>query len=536
MGQLAELQSVPSLAEKREPVLVKPNSLSRDDERSQPLHLEDGETPQSWPPRKKCTAYLPEQTMFMLIECCLRDVHDNSGNDDGNHRLLLQYLYSSDRSYRGLFWLFAYNLHAWCFNVSTGLCCRATTVCAPFGSLVSRSRNILDLSFMIWLIFSLFSRGRNKIYRVTLLLFVLSQIGCALAPNITALLIFRFLAGFFGSPTVTNSGASITDIWPQSHRSVPLALFSAASFLGPVTAPTVGGFISQYVSWRWNFWLVLIIGGTIYTVMVLSLPETYETYLLREKARRCNIVVERKNIKTELGTNLTRPWVMLFREPILFSLSLYMALVYGVLYLDFTAYPIVYGGSRGWSMGQSGLSFLGIGLGMTLATAGSPYVNVLHGYYVRKFGESRPEARLPHLILLSWLIPIGLFWFAWTASPPTHWISGILAGVPFGFGLVLLFLGITSYLTDCYGRYAASALAANAVLRSLFGAVFPLFARQMYEKLGTSWATSLLGFLALSMAPLPWVFYRFGPQLRAVSKYHVKTMKEDEEWKEQSRS
>lgn len=91
----------------------------------------------------------------------------------------------------------------------------------------------------------------------------------------------------------------------------------------------------------------------------------------------------------------------------------------------------------------------------------------------------------------------------------------------------MLFLGITSYLTDCYGQFAASALAANAVLRSLFGAVFPLFANDMYDALGVSWATSLLGFVALAMTPLPWLFYRFGPQIRAKSKYHLKTREYD---------
>ena len=368
------------------------------------------------------------------------------------------------------------------------------------------------------------SRGRNNIYRITFLLFSLSQIGCALAPNIAAMLIFRFFAGFFGAPTVTNSGGSITDIWPQSHRSVPLALFSAASFLGPVIAPTVGGFITEYIPWQWCFWLVLIIAGAVYIALILFLPETYQPKILRSKQVRKNEPVERKKLKGELYVNLTRPWIMLFREPILSSLSLYMALIYGILYLDFTAYPYVYAQSRGWSSGIAGLSFLGIAVGMAIATAASPYINRIHGHYVRKLGGSQPEARLPHLIILSWCIPLGLFWFAWTAPPPTHWISGIVAGVPFGLGLVPVFLGITSYLTDCYGNYAASALAANAVLRSLFGAVFPLFSRQMYEKLGTAWATSLLGFLAVSMTPFPWIFYHFGPRLRSMSKYHLQTM------------
>ena len=310
---------------------------------------------------------------------------------------------------------------------------------------------------------------------------------------------------------------------------MPLALFSAASFLGPVIAPTVGGFISDYTSWEWNFWLVLIFSTSIYIAMVLYLPETYQPKILHDKYRRQGITVQRKDLKKELYINLTRPWLMLCTEPILCSLSLYMALIYGVLYLDFTAYPIVYQQSRGWSIGISGLSFLGIAVGMAVATASSPYINRVHGYYVSKFGAPQPEARLPHLIILAWLIPVGLFWFAWTALPPIHWMSGIAAGIPFGLGIVPLFLGITSYLIDCYGQYSASALAANAVLRSLFGAVFPLFAKQMYGKLGTPWATSLLGFLTLLMAPLPWVFYHFGPRLRAMSKYHLQTMKAQEE-------
>ena len=356
-----------------------------------------------------------------------------------------------------------------------------------------------------------------------MLLFLLSQIGCALSPSIAAMLVFRFLAGFFGAPTVANSGGSITDIWHQSHRSVPLAFFSAASFLGPVLAPTVGGFLTEHTPWQWNFWLVLIMAGAVYLAMFLYLPETYQPKLLRDKQRAQGNMLERINIISELSINLTRPWTMLFHKPILFSLSLYMALIYGILYLDFTAYPFVYGDSRHWSSGIAGLSFLGIAVGMAIATLSSGYINRIHGHYVHKLGGPHPGARLPHLIVLSWLIPLGLFWFAWTALPPIHWISGIIAGIPFGLGLVPLFLGITSHLTDCYGKYSASALAANAVLRSLFGAVFPLCSRQMYERLGTAWATSLLGFLAVSMTPLPWVFYRYGPRIRALSKYHIQT-------------
>ncbi|POS71087.1 MFS multidrug transporter [Diaporthe helianthi] len=137
---------------------------------------------------------------------------------------------------------------------------------------------------------------------------------------------------------------------------------------------------------------------------------------------------------------------MLFTEPILISLSLYMAFIYSVLFLDFTAYPIVFQSARGWSLGISGLSFLGIGLGMAIAALLSPLVDRIHARYVHKLGgpaSPQPEALLPHLVIISWFLPLGLLWFGWTALPPTP----------------------------------TSALAANTLLRSLFGAVFAIFAK-----------------------------------------------------------
>lgn len=401
------------------------------------------------------------------------------------------------------------------------------------------------------------TRGRKQVFRVTLGLVLAFTVGCALSPNVVALCIFRFLVGFFGAPTVTNAGGSVTDLWPPTHRSVPLAIFTAGSFIPPVLAPVVGGFIVEYASssWsamQWTWWSSLIFGGAVY-LLILFLPETYAPKLLRDKARRMasnpssthqntvmSPVPSSPSLIDYLIENLTRPWMMLCTEPIVFLLSLYMAFVYGILYLDFTAYPIVYHDSRGWSPGIAGLSFLGMALGMTIATILSPYVNTIHAYYVIKLREKQqqqghpspnddskssatpPEARLPHLIILSWFIPLSLFWFGWTAAPPAHYLASIASGVPFGIGLIALFLGINSYLTDCYGPYGASALAATAVFRATFGAVFPLFAQKLYAAMGVQWAMTLLGGLAVLLAPLPWVFYRFGPAIRKRSAYHVR--------------
>ena len=128
------------------------------------------------------------------------------------------------------------------------------------------------------------------------------------------------------------------------------------------------------------------------------------------------------------------------------------------------------------------------------------------------------------------LLPIGLFWFAWTNGPDVPWPASVAAGIPFGSGMafgsgmVFVFLSIMNYLIDSYLMYAASVLAANSVLRSLFGSVFPLFTNQMYNNLGIYWASSILAFLALACAPFPFLFYRYGARIRSWTKFGAEAM------------
>lgn len=267
----------------------------------------------------------------------------------------------------------------------------------------------------------------------------------------------------------------------------------------------------------------MALGGTVYFAALLCVPETYRPKLLEKKASELDLVIERTDLLTRYRESLTRPWIMLFTEPIMWALTLYMSFVYGILTLSLVSYPIVYTDIRGWSTLKTSLGYVGIAAGMTLATIFSPLLDVLHRSYVRKLGPV-PETRLPLQIWLSWLIPIGLFWFAWTATPPHHPALGISAGVLIGIGSLTVFLDLYAYLTDCYGQYSASAIAASGILLRLFGASFPLFAGSLYRVLGVGWGTSLLGFIAVGLAPLPLLFYRYGPIIRRKSAYHTKVV------------
>lgn len=235
-------------------------------------------------------------------------------------------------------------------------------------------------------------------------------------------------------------------------------------------------------------------------------------------------MIDRDQGRLSLGESfkiaLSRPWILLFTEPIVFLLSLYMAIIYGTLYMLFAAFPIVYQQNRGWSAGIGGLSFLGILVGMVFAIA---YTFPDNKRYIRAQGRhggfAPPEARLPPTLVGSIFLPIGLFWFAWTNYPSLHFMVSISAGVPFGFGMVLVFLSIMNYLIDSYTIFAASVLAANSVLRSLFGAAFPLFTTYMYQNLGIHWASSIPAFLALACVPFPFLFYKYGASIRQRCKF-----------------
>ena len=274
-----------------------------------------------------------------------------------------------------------------------------------------------------------------------------------------------------------------------------------------------------------------IFTGVIWIAASLYVPETYAPVLLRKRATKLSAMTGKvykskldlsitAPMSEQVKTTLLRPWILLFREPIVFLTAIYLAIVYGTLYMLFAAFPIVFQQLRGWGPGVGGLAFVGVAVGMLFAVVYTMFDNrrymrvaAAHG------GMAPPEARLPPAIMGSVLLPIGLFWFAWTNGPEVHWIVPIIASAFFAAGLVSVFLSLLTYMIDSYTVFAASVLAANSVLRSLFGAAFPLFTPYMYSDLGIHWASAIPAFLALACTPFPLLFYWHGEKIRMRCKY-----------------
>ena len=375
--------------------------------------------------------------------------------------------------------------------------------------------------------------GRKIPLFIGFFLFAIFQIPVAVARNLETIMLCRFFGGVFGSAPLGIIGGTLADFWGPVERGFALGLFAGATFIGPVAGPIVGGFITQsYLGWRWTAWITLIMAAFFGTCACIICSESYAPVLLQRKAAKIRFETKnwairapmdekQVNINEIVNKFLLRPFVMIAQEPILLLITIYMAFIYGVLYLFFEAYPIAFQEQRGWNDGVGALPFLSITIGVVIGVGIITYTS--NTRFKRKMeangGKPIPEERLIPMIVGAFLLPIGLFWFAWTSSPHISWVPQVLAGIPIGAGVLLIFLQGLSYIIDVYLMYANSALAANTLVRSFAGGGFPLFAAAMYHNLGVDWATSLLAFLTVAFLPVPILFYVYGKKLRALSKF-----------------
>lgn len=373
--------------------------------------------------------------------------------------------------------------------------------------------------------------GRRPIYASTLLVAVIFTIPGAVAKNIGTLIVTRAIAGIAFSAPMTLVGGTLADLWKNEERGVPMAAFSAAPFIGPAIGPLAGGFLADAAGWRWLYWIQLILSGVAWFLISFTVPETYAPKLLARRAKKMRketgddkFVTEEdldlRPLSQRLRLFLLRPFQLLFQELIVFFISVYMSVLYGLLYMFFVAYPIIYQQGKGYSASTTGLMFIPIAVGVLLSAACAPLVNKHYLSLVAKHNGKPPaEARLIPMMISCWCIPIGLFIFAWTSYPRLSWAGPALGGFPVGFGFIFLYNSANNYLVDSYQHQAASALAAKTFLRSFWGAGVVLFTNQMYNRLGYQWASSLLGFIGLACCAIPFVFYFKGAAIRQHSHY-----------------
>ncbi|KAF4997658.1 hypothetical protein FGRMN_3690 [Fusarium graminum] len=374
--------------------------------------------------------------------------------------------------------------------------------------------------------------GRLIVYHVSNLLFLGFNLGCAFSTNIGMFIAFRFLAGCAGSAPMTIGGGTIADLSADPIRNnSALKLFALGPLLGPVIGPIVGGFVTQKIGWRWTFRIMVIVNGVLGLLALILLKETSAAVILRRKGRAETQSRDKAFLipgpfpgmppapqlppKEIVLRSLIRPLKMLLFLPQVSILSFYTAFVFGLIYLLFTTFPAVFNEQYGFQPGISGLSYIGIGLGMISALLLFNYINLRMSGRTDENGQIYPESYLPLMTWFSPSLPIGFWVFGWTAEKQTHWIVPIIGTYFVGFGSFAMIMPTTAYLVFAQGPAgAASVLAANNLLRYLFAAFLPLAGQAMFDRLGLGWGNSLLGFICLLLAPIPGIFQIYGEALR----------------------
>ncbi|KAL4925859.1 MFS transporter [Aspergillus undulatus] len=372
--------------------------------------------------------------------------------------------------------------------------------------------------------------GRVRLLQASNVWYLAWNLGCGFAQNKAQLFAFRFLAGIGGSAPLAIGGGSISDMWSAEERGKAMGVYTLGPLLGPVVGPIGGGFIAQYSTWRWVFWSTSAAALAVQAVGFIWLRECHPPTLLRQRCARLIQETGNANLHTdEEPESLThkllhafnRPVRLFTTQPIVACMAIYMAYLFGTTYLMFATFPDIWTEVYHETPSIGGLNYLSIAIGSFIGLFAN--LKLIDRIYKtlkeRNNGTAKPEYRMPSLAVGSVISTTGLFWYAWSIGN-THWIMPNIGAAIFTAGTISCLQGMQTYIVDSYQTYAASALAACAILRSLAGFGFPLFAPYMYTALGYGWGTTVLAFITMAIGWVsPVLFWVWGPKLRGLSRY-----------------
>ncbi|KAI1356832.1 major facilitator superfamily domain-containing protein [Xylaria sp. FL0043] len=379
--------------------------------------------------------------------------------------------------------------------------------------------------------------GRVVVLQLVNLIYLFFNLGCGLARTKSELIAFRFLSGLGGSAPLGIGGGVLSDLFTAEDRGKALSIYSLAPLLGPAIGPIAGAFIAQNTSWRWSFYATTIADALIQGAGLFFLKETYTPVLLVWKKKRLIKETGNANLHTPfdnpdrtvgkmLRIALERPFRMITTQIIVQVIAVYMLYVYGLIYIVLTSFPTLWSSPKpagyGESLGIGGLNYISLGLGFFLgAQICAPLQDRIYVALKKRYGGvGKPEYRVPMMVPGAVLMPIGLIVYGWTAEFKTHWIFPNIGAAIFAMATIMSFQCLQTYLVDTYTRFAASAVSAGTVFRSLAGFGFPLFAPSLYARLGDGWGNTLLALLGVVLGwPAPFLLWKYGEALRKRSPF-----------------
>lgn len=211
--------------------------------------------------------------------------------------------------------------------------------------------------------------GRTRVYNTGNILFVLFTVAGGLSRNFEMLIAFRFLTGVALAP-ITLNPIIIGDMFIQEQRGTAMSVTAIAPLLGPIAGPVIGGYLTETRGWRWTFWFPAILGACCAFSLLTFLRESYKVTIMHRKATKLQKQTGlpfRSVYDLNLSGSLVfkkaimRPLKIIIQSPMVVILGLYLAMVYGYLYILLTTIAEVFEKTYHFSTGPVGLMFLGLG-------------------------------------------------------------------------------------------------------------------------------------------------------------------------------
>lgn len=309
--------------------------------------------------------------------------------------------------------------------------------------------------------------------------------------------------------------------------------------MGPFIGPIIGGYIGAKTdhSWRWTEWTDLCFAGMVLILVILTQGETFGPIFLEWKAKHLRVVANNHRYQTERSLSkisvilwfkeiLGRPLWITATEPIPILLTFWLNLIWFIIFTFLSGAEYIFRGIGLYdkSQGVIALCFMGMAVGVVISSATVPLVtgrikNDLRKYHSEGSTGAAPECRLWYSMLSAPAVPISLFWMAWTNDKSISIWSPLAASALLAYGMVGVFTGSHEYIVHACGDFSSAVLAFITLIRYLVGGMAVGVGPSMWRNLGVRWSLTIMGCIATILTPIPYIFFKWGPSIRAKSRY-----------------
>ncbi|KAI8583392.1 hypothetical protein K450DRAFT_223413 [Umbelopsis ramanniana AG] len=389
------------------------------------------------------------------------------------------------------------------------------TSTASVNATVSTYVVFLGIGPLVWASFSDIY-GRKRMYLISIIIFIIASIICAITDNIVLLAIFRAIQACGASAGQSVGAGVISDVFPTAERGTAYGFFYIGPLCGPVIGPLLGGIFGQFLGWRSNFYFLAIVGGLLFVMVLFFLPET----LRKKKLDEADLSELKATAKKESTLKRVfapfKPMIGLLSYPNVMVITMYNSVIFGSLYFMNPTITQTFTELYHYNDLIIGLCYLPFGFGLMVGSiASGKFSDYLLARRKRQTnGKVAPEYRLlaafPSVILL----PLGFLGYGWSTQKGVGvWLPMISLFV-YGLGQMCAFNASSIYLVDSSPGRSASAIAVNNFFRTVAAAIVTAFSIQCLDAIGPGILFSILAGLNVLNIVNVLVCMKFGEKWR----------------------